>query len=195
MIKIALCFVVLVAHTSVFSQYKCTENGAVSYQDRPCSGAGGQMDFRPAAGNAQTLLTKIDGPPVKNVKVGLSELEMNEAYANGIPKIGMTRDQLNLVMKQPSFVNPSNYSGVLHEQIGYNRGKDVWYVYTESGIVRSIQFQTGGAFQRDGGTVACPSKAEIRDAITSASSITLSEAEKTARWKVIQEMQGCGKPK
>jgi hypothetical protein len=194
MLKVAFLVLLLSSVCSAFSQYKCIENGAVSYQDLPCTGSGGRIDIRPSSGNS-TAGKAIDNT-IKKSEPGLSSTDMNAAYATGTPRIGMTREQLDLVMGQPSFVNPSNYGGVQQDQIGYNRGKDVWYVYTKSGIVTSIQLRPDVSGSAGAGSgVACPTGHEIRDAITSASSIIISEAERTARWKIIQDMQACGKQK
>ncbi|MCM2340453.1 hypothetical protein [Rhodoferax sp.] len=74
----------------------------------------------------------------------------------------------------------------------YERGQTTWYVYTDEARVTAVQTSTTpGARQQSGGR--CPNAVEIRSAETSASSITLSDAERVERLRQIGEMRRCGR--
>jgi hypothetical protein len=118
--------------------------------------------------------------------------QVNAAIARGEPLVGMTRAELDRAMGAPTKVNADNYGGRLKDQIIYDRPRQSWYVYTEDGIVTSIQHRPG-VTQTTRAGVACPSPMEIRSMETSASSITLSEEERVQRRKEIAEARRCGR--
>lgn len=119
---------------------------------------------------------------------------MSEAIRTHKPLLGMTLAELQKAMGVPTKVNADNYNGTQREQVIYERSQETWLVYTRSGVVESIQHRPGAPIGRAPTRTAgpCPSQHDIRNAITSASSMTLSDAERVERWRAIKEMQACG---
>ncbi len=172
--------------------YKCPDGaGRTVIQQVPCVG-GQTMTVRPASGytspstdaDAQARLAKLK-----------RDNEMAGAIRTGEPLVGMTTAQLQQAMGAPSQVNANNYSGVQKNQVIYNKPNATWYVYTTDGVVDSIQRReptpdaTASARPRE----RCPTPQEIRDAETSASSITISEEQKRGLWRKVEDMRNCGK--
>ena len=114
------------------------------------------------------------------------------AIARDDPLAGMTRTELDKAMGMLLKVNADNYAGKLKDQIIYDRLRQSWYVYTEDGIVTALQHRPG-ATQASTTNVRCPTSHEIRSMETSASNITLSDAERVQRRKEIAEARKCGR--
>ena len=185
---------VLIAASPAWAINKCTgADGKVVFQDAPCAGFGEKVDVKPASGYGNAAATKDAQARLQKLK---GDNDMAEAIRTHVPMVGMTRAQLEQAMGLATQVNADNYNGTQREQVIYERADATWYVYTRNGVVESIQHRPGpplGRHQTPRRAGPCPSAHEIRNAITSASSITISEAEKTERWKAIREMQQCGK--
>ena len=96
-------------------------------------------------------------------------------------------------MGAPTLVNASNYNGVPHDQVIYERPNETWYVYTRDGLVQSFQHRPAVAAAARAAPVRCPTSHEIREAEVSAASITLGDAERAERQRAIAEMKKCGK--
>lgn len=121
---------------------------------------------------------------------------VNHAIFRHEPLVGMSRKELDEAMGAPSTVNASNYSGILKDQIIYRQPTETWYVYTEQGVVTSIQNVPGtnvAAESSNAKTGPCLSPYTIRDMETSASSIRLSDAERVERLRQIGEARKCGR--
>lgn len=166
-------------------------DGKVAFQDAPCTGNGEKMDVRPASGHSAPAAAGEAQGRLDKLK---SDNLMSEAIRTRRPLVGMTLTQLQDAMGTPTKVNADNYNGAQREQVVYERPHETWLVYTRSGMVESIQHRPGALV---GSTPArnsgpCPSQHDIRNAITSASSMMLSEAERVERWKSIRAMQVCG---
>lgn len=191
--KAALLACALLAAAPTWAINKCTgPDGKVVFQDLPCAGQGEQIDVRPASGFADARATQDAKAVVQKLQ---ADNQMAEAIRTHEPLVGMTRAQLHEAMGTPTKVNANNYGGVQEEQVIYERANETWYVYTRAGVVSSIQHRPGppiGA-QARAPERRCPTQHEIKDAITSAGSIALSVQEKEARWRVIREMQACGR--
>ena len=172
---------------------KCTgADGKLTFQDAPCADKGEKIEVRPASGHASL---KAQGEAQARVERMKLDTTMAEAIRLQKPLVGMTMAQLQEAMGLPTKVNASNYNGTLSDQVIYERPHETWYVYTRNGVVDSIQHRPGvpiGAAPVRA-AVQCPAQHEIKNAITSASSITLSEGERIERWRAIRAMQGCGK--
>ena len=174
---------------------KCTgADGKVSYQEAPCAGSGQSLNVRttssPAASNSQS-----------EAQARLSKLKRDNAMAEAIrthtPIVGMTMAELEKAMGPATKVNADNYNGTRRDQVIYERSNETWYVYTTDGRVESVQHRPGaaiGAASATSQSVRCPSSHEINNAITAASSMTVSDMERAERWKAIRQMQACGKP-
>lgn len=192
--ELAFCVTLLSVAGPVLAVNKCVgPTGKVVYQDAACEGGKGeQLRIQPAVSTAPS------GAAAGEAKARLDKLkadnQMSEAIRTHVPLIGMTAAQLQQAMGTPTKINAGNYSGTQHDQVIYERASETWYVYTRNGVVQSIQHRPGPPIGAAPASAArCPSQHEIKDAITSASSITLSERERAERWKVIRDMQACGK--
>ena len=172
---------------------KCQVDGRVVYQELPCPGKGEAINATPAAGHTAA---GSDG--------GLARIRAESAEADrriGIrmsierrePAIGMTEDELTQAMGRPHRVNLANYNGVEHDQLIYERGGRTIYVYTRAGIVRSIQNTDNHTRPAAGQQPRCLTPQEISALETSASSITLGDAERAARRREIADARKCGR--
>jgi hypothetical protein len=189
-IKEALAIVVLsTLATHAWAVNRCTNaGGEVVFQDLPCAGKGEVLKM--SLGSGHTAEMPSDTAPAGWRKTVNLSILRNE------PLVGMTRKELDASMGSPSKVNPGNYSGSLQDQIIYTQTKQTWYVYTEAGIVKSIQLVPGANVAAESGAskaVRCLSNHEIRGMETSASSITIGDAERAERWKQIGDARKCGK--
>ena len=170
--------------------YKCPNGaGKTVIQQVPCSG-GTAMQIKPASGHATPATADDAQARLAKLK---RDNEMAEAIRTGKPLVGMTVTQLQQAMGTPSHVNANNYAGVLRDQLVYNRQDATWYVYTTNGVVDSIQRREPTAGTAPRRPERCPTPHEIRDAETSASSITISEEQKRALWRKVEDMRNCGK--
>ena len=180
--------------TSSWAVNKCTgADGKVSYQEAPCAGSGQALNVRttssPGAADSQS-----------EAQARLSKLKRDNAMAEAIrtntPIVGMTMSELEKAMGPATKVNADNYNGTRRDQVIYERPRETWYVYTTNGRVESVQNRPGApigssaAMPQEG---RCPSSLEINNAITAASSMTVSDMERAERWKAIRQMQACGK--
>ncbi|MEO8248110.1 MAG: DUF4124 domain-containing protein [Burkholderiales bacterium] len=174
--------------------YKCTDQGGrLTFQDAPCAGSGQKIDARPALAPAERT------PPV-DAAAAIAKLQLEADIATAVrmhrPTVGMTTSQLRDAMGSPSSINENNVEGVRRDQWVYDRSNGTWYVYPVNGVVRSVQHQSAlssGTSIAAASNRACPSEHEIRNAETSASSITLSVAEKVERQRQIRDMRNCGR--
>ncbi|MBX9836009.1 MAG: DUF4124 domain-containing protein [Burkholderiaceae bacterium] len=174
---------------------KCTgTDGKVSFQDAPCAdGKGEALRIRPASGAASTNSAATSEAQARLAKMK-QDNEMAEAIRMHKPLVGMTVAQLQDAMGLATKVNADNYNGTQREQVIYERQHETWLVYTRSGVVESIQHRPGAPIGAPPAraTRPCATQHEIKNAITSASSMTLSEGERAERWKTIRAMQACG---
>jgi hypothetical protein len=195
--KIMLSAVVMAALSNpTWAVNKCTmPDGKVAFQDAPCTGGKGEaLTVRPASGDAST---QANLPPAqadwkaKAAQVD-ARLAIHAAVERREPMIGMSYAQLELAMGLPNRINTGDYKSGSTQQRIYERGQTTWYVYTDEALVTAVQTSmTPSSRKQNSGP--CPGGVEIRAAETSASSITLSDAEKVERLKQIREMRNCGK--
>lgn len=183
---------VLLASTPAQAVNKCQVDGRVVYQELPCSGKGEAINATPAMGHATP---GSDGGLAKIRSEAAAvdhRLAIRAAIERGEPAVGMTEDELLQAMGRPTRANLANYSGIPHNQLIYERGSRLIYVYTHSGVVRSIQNDHNHA-RTARQPARCLTPNEIADLETSASSITLSPQEKAARRNEIAEARRCGR--
>ena len=186
-ILIALCAI----NAPAMAQFKCDVGGKATYQDMPCADSkGGSIKLTPGSGHADASTADAVAKSKKMVADTNWRSKVNEAIASGRPLVGMTRAELDQAMGAPTKVNAANYAGVLKDQIIYRQPSQTWYVYTEQGVVVTIQNA------QEANTVAaskapCLSPFTIREMETSASSITLGEADRAERLKKIAEAKKC----
>ena len=196
LIALAVCLVAFfVVLKNAWAINKCTgPDGKMSFQDAPCAdGKGEALRIRPASGAATTNSAATGEAQARLAKMKQNN-EMAEAIRTHQPLVGMTVAQLQDAMGASTKVNADNYNGIQREQVIYERPQETWLVYTRSGVVESIQHRPGTPISRSSTRTAgsCPSPHDIRNAITSASSLALSDAERAERWKAIKAMQACG---
>ena len=135
MILIALCAI----NARAMAQFKCDVGGKAVYQDMPCVDKGGAIKLAPGSGHADAATGDAVAKSKKMVADTNWRSKVNEATATGKPLVGMTRAELDQAMGAPTKVNAANYSGVLKDQIIYRQPAQTWYVYTEQGVVVTIQ--------------------------------------------------------
>jgi hypothetical protein len=191
-IKTVMIALAIISGAPVWAINKCTIDGQVVFQDAACPGNGETLNVRPASGHSNASTSESAARTKMEIATVEWRSKVNAAIASGEPLVGMTRMELDKAMGAPTKVNANNYSGRLKDQIIYDRPRQSWYVYTEDGIVTSIQHRPGVEPTR---TVSmnCPTPMEIRAMETSASSIRLSEAERVERLKQIGEARKCGR--
>ena len=193
MFKTMILIAALAINMPAMAQFKCDVGGKATYQDMPCADKGGAIKLMPGSGHADAVAT-TDAVAKGRKLVADTDWrgKVNSAIARGTPLVGMTRAELDQAMGAPTKVNASNYSGVLKDQIIYRQAQQTWYVYTEQGVVVSIQ-NTPETNAAAASKAPCLSPYVIRDMETSASSISLGEAERTERLKQIGEAKKCGR--
>ncbi|MFN3495365.1 MAG: hypothetical protein ACK40L_12740 [Hydrogenophaga sp.] len=195
MLKTAISTVLLLLSTQVMAVNKCTgPDGKVVFQDARCEGKGETLNIRPSSGAAPTG-SSVSAPEIRAKRQAEIDgihrrSDIRAAIERGEPMVGMTRAQLEQALGAPNLVNANNYGGVLKDQIIYDRPGQSWYVYTENGVVTSIQHRPS---ESRAAAVRCPSPQEIRSMETSASSITLGERERVERLRQIGEAKRCGR--
>ena len=180
----------LAINTPAMAQFKCDVGGKATYQDMPCADKGGAIKLTPSGGHADAGTVDAVAKSKKMVEDTNWRSKVNEAIATGKPLVGMTRAELDQAMGAPTKVNAANYAGILKDQIIYRQPSQTWYVYTEQGVVVTIQNA------QEANTVAaskapCLSPFTIREMETSASSITLGETARAERLKKIAEAKKC----
>lgn len=191
---LSLCLAGAVMHcTSAWAVNKCIgTDGAVVFQDAACAGKGEALKVSPASGHAQPVSSANAAAKAKTELAVLNaRAEIRAAIERREPLIGMTETELDQAMGRPDRVNLANYNGIPHNQLIYERGGRALYVYTDGGIVKSIQ-NTESVSGAKRVAVRCLTPMEIRSMETSASSITLSEAERVERLRQIGEARKCG---
>lgn len=186
-----LATVLLLVAAPAWAINKCTNaNGKVSFQDAPCAGQGEKIEVRPASGHADPA--KQGDALAQRDKIK-ADNAMAEAIRTHKPLVGMTAAQLQESMGTPTRVNASNYNGVLHDQLIYERPGETWYVYTRNGRVEAFQHTPAinGTARAPSGP--CPTAHEIRSAEISATSMTVGDAERAERLRAVTEMRKCGR--
>ncbi len=151
---VALGFFCIGAPQAVHAQYKCVHSdGAVTFQQVPC----------PTGNRSERIVIK-SAPSSPD---GERPIEIRAGIAAQRPVVGMTLKELQRAMGTPDKVNAGQYGTNTSNQLIYYRGDRTLYVYTENGIVRSIQNMEGGKIEISQPTAtrtkACPSAREIRD--------------------------------
>lgn len=181
----------LLAATPAWAINKCkTPEGKTVFQDAPCAGQGEKIEVRPASGHADPA--KQGDALAQRDKIK-ADNAMAEAIRTHKPLVGMTAAQLQESMGTPTRVNASNYNGVPHDQVIYERPDETWYVYTRNGRVEAFQHTPAinGTARAPSGP--CPTAHEIRSAEISATSMTVGDAERAERLRAVTEMRKCGR--
>jgi hypothetical protein len=190
--------IALALYPSAWAVNKCTgPDGKVTYQDALCPGTAKAAEKIKAQDNSPGL-ERGSGADTARATLELARLQHRTAIQDGInrrePVIGMTTSQLAQAMGAPNRVNAGNYNGSLQDQLIYYRNGRTLYVYTENGVVRSIQ-NTEGSYSAPAvnqqNTRPCPSEQEIRNARTSASSVTDNYWVQQEKIDLVRRMERC----
>lgn len=170
---------------------KCTGvDGKTVFQDTPCVGKSEVIGNRsPIGQSANSSALPVDW----KAKAAASEKRMaiSAAVERREAVVGMSYEQLQLALGLPNRINTGEYQTGSTQQRIYERGLLTWYVYTDGQSVTAVQ--TSASVGASAQSAPCPSNLEIRNEETSASSITVSEAERVVRQKRISAMRNCGK--
>jgi hypothetical protein len=175
------------ASASAAQVYRCPDpGGRVVIQQVPCMD-GKKLDVKPATG--------YDNP--SNAAEGReraarqgSAQDILLAISEGRPAIGMSEEQLRSAMGNPTRINRSNYEGNVSDQWVYGKGGRPTYVYLREGRVSGIQ-STEVTQAGAGSGKRCPTAIEIRNMETSASSVTISDAERGALRRQVADAKRC----
>ena len=165
--------------------FKCqTTEGKTSFQEMPCAGAERQTSVR-------TYLPPSD-PSAAAERPAAERSAINQAIIGSYPVRGMSLKELQSAMGVPSRINTGDYPGGFTEQRIYERQGGTIYVYTDNGIVRSIQttenLRRAEPLQQ---TRACASAFDIKNEEVSANSITLNDVQRQERYRKIARMREC----
>lgn len=181
----------LLSFSPAWAINKCTGvDGKVAFQDAPCMGKGETLNIRSAPGKTGTAES-----PAPDWKAKAAESDKRSEIYAAIDRreavIGMTLEQLQQAKGLPSRLNTGDYQSGSKDQRIYDRNGRTWYVYTAGNLVTAVQTSAtlGAAIK----PTVCPSPVEIRNAETSASSITLSEGVRVEMLRQVHEMKNCGR--
>lgn len=178
----ALCAISLTASSPAWALYKCVANGKTLYQETPC-----------AASEAESQIREPAKPAVEDGTDAQLRIAIERAVLNRVPVRGMNEKQLERALGQPNRVNIDQYASGVKQQRIYERPEGTFYVYVESGLVSAVQFtqaiQSAPAPARQ--ARYCPDALTIKNAETSANSITLTPAQRADRAEEIRRMKAC----
>ncbi|RIX81253.1 DUF4124 domain-containing protein [Acidovorax cavernicola] len=166
--------------------FKCqSPDGKVAFQETPCANAEKQSDVRTFAAPSPSPATAQD------MRSPADRSAINVAILQGHPVRGMTLKELQSAMGAPTRINTGDYPGGFTEQRIYERDNGTFYVYTESGVVRSIQTSAAIARTPSQQARACPSEFDIKNEEVSANSISLTEPQRRDKQRKIADMRAC----
>lgn len=186
----------LFATGSAVAVNKCTDpkTGQVTYSDAPC--ASGAVKAAPPDLRANL----VDGNPDGERRLredAMRSARVRELVERGQVAIGMTEGELLASRGQPIVVNTSTYAhGTTKQWVFGGSGTATQYVYTEGGVVTAIQHRPSvsvGSYagRGDRPDAGCYSEQAIRNAHTSASSITLTPERRREMLDQIGKMRPC----
>lgn len=170
--------------------FKCTDaKGAITLQQTPCAGAGQRLEVRSSAAPAPSPLPQQASPDARSAaEADRRGAGVSAGLAGGYPAVGMNMNQLLQVLGQPTRINTSDRGRGIEEQRIYERGTRTFYVYTENGMVRSIQTS---ASRPPTLARACPTDLDIRNMETTASSAGLTDSQREHYQRQIRDMRAC----
>ena len=184
MIVRSIATAVLLSSTMAsFAAYKCKKaDGSIAFQDVPCPTTSTSEKLRVQSPN--TLGNAANRPD--HIRAGIARRQ---------PVVGMTYAELERAIGRPNKINAAQYGKDFNDQLIYYTESRTLYVYTQNGIVTSIQNTEGGqriqpttqenspaAYSRPRKT--CPSASQIRDI-----EFELSKIEYRDKPQVLAELQ------
>jgi len=169
---------------------KCkAPDGRVTFQEIPCSDSDHATTMMLALPPPGSSLPPNAGSAGQQAAAEAdSRIAIRAAINERRPAIGMNLGELEQALGQPQRVNTSTTSHGMREQRVYDSGDPEWHVYVVAGRVTSYQSSWNGKKK-----VVCPSALEIRNVETSASSLTLNDAQRRQFARQLNEMRSCGK--
>lgn len=187
-IRLMLGFVVLASGAPVWAVNKCLVDGRTVYQDAPCAGGGKQLNIQANAPSAPTA-DQRSAAAEASMRNRAADHQQNllSGMASGRPVVGMTDNQLRIAMGLPNRINAGDYQGQQHDQLIYERGDVVYYVYVRNGVVSSVQTSSGYSSAAPVRRERCPTAIEIRNMETSAKAASISEYERRELWRRVRE--------
>lgn len=167
------------------AMFKCqTADGKTTFQEIPCATAEKQTSVR-------TYLPPPD-PSGPAERPAAERSAINQAIVGSYPVRGMNLKELQSAMGAPSRINTGDYPGGFTEQRIYERQGGTLYVYTDSGIVQSIQtIESPRRAEPVPQARACASAFDIKNEEVSANSITLNDVQRQERYRKIERMREC----
>lgn len=134
LLLIALCFAPLLAAAQ--DVYRCVgPGGQVVFQQAACpAGKGGPIEVRQA--------NVVEGNPAGESQVRAQaerSQTVRSAQARGQVMQGMTTSEMQQVMGHARVVNTDSGTGGVRQQHVYRGADGTRYVYTENGVVTSMQ--------------------------------------------------------
>lgn len=160
------------------------EDGRTTFQETPCAGA-----------TEKQTSVLFAPPPEATSAAERSSSErsaINQAIVGSYPIRGMNLADLQAALGHPSRVNTGDYPGGFTEQRIYERERGTYYVYTNNGIIQSIQTTEHPRSAAPVQTArACASAHDIRNEEVSANSITLNDVQRKERYRKIERMREC----
>lgn len=159
--------------------YKCPDaSGKTKFQDAPCTD-GTMLTVKPASGNMEAAPHR----PSATRSPGSSS----------DPMVGMGKNHVIQTLGAPTSTGSTTaYDGTELEWMSFTQHGKIVTVYLRSGYVyRSSTYENDRIKQRGQLTRTCPSELEIRNAETSANSITLTKAERRQQQFKIMQMKAC----
>lgn len=176
LLGLALC---LAAGTAASQVYKCPDvSGKTKFQDAPCTD-GTVVNVKPASGEVMAAPR--------------SARTTRSAESSSDPMVGMGKNYLVQTLGAPTSTGAtSSYDGSELEWMTFTQHGKIITVYLKGGYVyRSSTYENDRIRPRGQLTRTCPSELEIRNAETSASSITLTKAERRQQQLKIMQMKSC----
>lgn len=176
----------IAAGASFAQVYRCPDaGGRVVIQQAPCTD-GQKLDVKPATGydnpaNAQAARDRAARQgSAQDILVAISE---------GRPAIGMNESDLRSALGNPTRIHRTNHEGLTSDQWVYHKDGQSWYVYVNDGRVSAFQ-NTERASARTSNK-NCPTALEIRNLETSASSVTISDAQRGSLQQKVAAAKAC----
>lgn len=175
-LTVLTCLAVTPANAEV---YKCPDpTGKHKFQDTPCTG-GTRQSVKPVT---------IDKTPGYQTRAGAYP-----SASSSDPMVGMGKNALLQALGTPSkTTTTTNHMGEQIESLMFTQSGKAIVAYLKNGFVfstSSVEREWIG--QSSPSRRNCPTEIDIRNAETSAGSITLSERERRARRYDIDRMKAC----
>jgi len=170
-------------------------DGKVYLQDTPCAAdhKGGEIAVHPSGGYGdQDAANRAKEREQMQLAKSRQRDAIHQGIATGEPVIGMNTDELRQALGAPSKVIAGNFGGTRKDQAIFYKPGGTWHVYTENGIVESIQFSQDTPVGW-GKPARCPSELELRNLRVSAGSISAGLIQQEAYKRALEDARACAR--